>query len=587
MKINRTLIIILILLLVAGVGLAVFFSNQQEPPTSCPEGQWSASGNFTDCKDCSTCLLPKEVDKVCTQTSDTICKNPAPTSCPEGQWSASGDYTDCKDCSTCVAPQIVDKVCTQTSDTICKNTSCPEGQWSASGDFSDCKDCSPCVAPQIVDQVCTQTTDTICKNPAPTSCPEGQWSASGDFSDCKDCSTCVSPQIVDQVCTQTTDTTCKDDPSKYTYETVTLALGSEIYSGDTVIATSKDGNDWNNNELSVQLGDPGAVFWWEENKLWISTGNYKKSGIITSEDGKNWSLVSGIHDDGAGASGLACDGNMCMVGYTDYSKDKKFATSVDGINWSFSENDGPFYSCSNIATGNGLWVAGGGSDFSDFDKSINTLAYSEDGANWVGLGNDIFSFACTEIKHNGSVWVALGFSFDSIDSDYTSCAIAYSKDGKTWTKSNVNDVQGSIIIGSGLDWNGREWLAFPGDGKFYSSTDGINWTSISGFSGQYLPVMMFWDDSTWIMIGNNYMGLGVGDSYISTSPDGITWEHKKIDYYYYAIAKGKIPISSNEKFFVSYAVRGPMAAPNYNYGPSPCDRDPRWDPRWGPKSGIY
>ena len=580
MKINRTLIIILILLLATGVGLAVFFSNQKEPPTSCPEGQWSASGDFTDCKECTQCLLPKVVGQECTQTSDTICKDPAPTSCPEGQWSASGEFTDCKDCSTCVSPQIVDQACTERTDTICKNTSCPEGQWSASGEFNDCQACSTCVSPQIVDQNCTQTSDTTCKDPAPTSCPEGQWSASGDFTDCQACSTCVSPQIVDQACTQITDTTCKDDPSKYTYETVNFALGSEIYGGAPIVATSKDGVNWTNNPSNYQ-GSNSDLLWWDETKLWVSVGG---QGISTSEDGTNWSLVPGIHDDKSGGSyGLACDGNMCIVGYNYTSKVKKFATSVDGINWSFNEADGPLYWCSRIETGNGLWVAGGTSDYANMDLIANTLAYSEDGANWVGLGKDIFPFGCTDLKYNGSIWVAQGCAVDD-SSDYTKCSTAYSKDGKTWTKSNINDVQGSLFIPSCLDWNGREWLAFPGDGKFYSSTDGMNWTSISVYSGNYFPIQLFWDDSKWIMIGNTYMGLGVGESYISTSPDGITWEHKQIDdYYYNAIAKGKIPISSNENYFVSYAVRGPMAAPNYNYGPSPCDRDPRW----GPKSGIY
>jgi len=572
MKANRTFLVILLLVVIASaIGIAVAYSRKP-PPTSCPEGQWSPSGDFTDCKVCTTCLLPKILDKSCTQTTDATCKNPVPTSCPPGKWSPSGNFTDCEVCKECTLPEIVDQPCTQKTNTTCKVPSCPPGQWSLSGDFTDCKVCTTCVSPKIVDQPCTQMTDATCKDPDPTSCPPGQWSPSGNFKDCEVCKECTPPNIIDQPCTQKTNTTCKPDPTPQ-YENVTLLTSYDNNEkiGISTIARGGDGIDgW---EVNYTNGGPSeSLLWWDEKKLWISSGT---KGIYISEDGKSWTNIPNIVEVGGEVSGLACSGSMCIAGYGQYNKNKQFLISDDGRNWSLSGVNGPLSSVTNIKYGNGLWVAGGMSDATGSDPNKTIMAYSEDGINWTASPTQIFGDICSTIEFNGTIWVAL--SAIVADDLTVKGVIAYSEDGKSWTKSKAGDENGAIISPFDVTWNGREWLAIYVDGV-YASIDGKTWSQRASLVGDnplfpgYVPSHISWDGEQFIVFGNtDYLGWG-GDSYVSVSADGSSWTTKQVDEQYMVMAHGKIPVAS-ENYFVSYAVRGPMASPYYSYGPSSCDRD--------------
>ena len=97
---KRTNIVILLLLIIlVFIGYSIIFNtyNDNQPSGSCPYGQWSESGNKPGCKVCNTsCKDPKIIDQPCTRTSDITCKDPPPTACDDGQWSPSGDFTDCQ-----------------------------------------------------------------------------------------------------------------------------------------------------------------------------------------------------------------------------------------------------------------------------------------------------------------------------------------------------------------------------------------------------------------------------------------------------------------------------------------------------------
>ena len=83
----------------------------------------------------------------------------------------------------------------------------------------------------------------------------------------------------------------------------------------------------------------------------------------------------------------------------------------------------------------------------------------------------------------------------------------------------------------------------------YSSVDGITWIPLIIFDSGvtvlgYFPRAIRWSGSQWLIVGNtNLLGYG-GDSYLSSSADGVTWVNALLeDTYYNDIVKGKIPAS--------------------------------------------
>ena len=381
--------------------------------------------------------------------------------------------------------------------------------------------------------------------PLPTSCPEGQWSASGDFTDCKVCSECSSAEIVDTPCTQTTDTTCKDDPSVL-YDDATVGLGYNMYTREPISGINKGGdNNWNTQVMGGVSGTPSRVIWWEKMKLWIASS----SGIASSKDGVLWESIPN-----AGKGAIACDDQKCVVIKNNGSDVPTIHISTNAIDWTQTEIPTfPISSITKLVLIDGKFIVGG---FNENDTD-STLAYSDDGINWVDLGYDIFGLECTDIVYNGDLWVATG-SYNNGGSDTLDNIrgiLAISVDGKTWTKLTLPTE--ALGWTSALAWNGREWLAIF-TGMLFSSTDGAYWSQRGGEDYfKYFPTGIIWSGSEWICYGNdNLLGYG-GDAYVSTSPDGVDWDHVKVEEAYTTMASGKVP--TKESFFVSYAIRGPYS----------------------------
>ena len=428
--------------------------------------------------------------------------------------------------------------------------SCPEGQWSESGNKPGCKVCNTtCKDPKIINQPCTKTSDITCKDPPPTTCDDGQWSPSGDFTDCQSCTVCVSTQIVDVNCTSTSDTVCKDETDQY-YVDCNLAIGKDKFEGTPTISISLDGgNVWNETSISDSRDDRiKHVKWWDEKKIWVGSGKLGNSPIFTSINGTDWipiSLEVPLNDYIIGP--IACTSDTCVMLYGDI--ENKVIYSHDGETWEIADVDISLYQFKSIDTDGSNWVASAEVFHSDIEN-VTTLMWSDDGINWVSLGNDIFPEGGVVVKTNGTMWIAAGIG-TVIAHDYNGFSfigkIAHSTDGKTWNVVGPSPL-GTDAVGTSIDWSGNQWLLMLADG-LYSSVDGSTWRRLINFGETdpdlgYIPLEVRWSGSQWLIVGNtNLLGYG-GDSYLSSSADGVTWVNALLeDTYYYDIVKGKIPAS--------------------------------------------
>lgn len=269
----------------------------------------------------------------------------------------------------------------------------------------------------------------------------------------------------------------------------------------------------------------------------------------------------------------------------------------DGVTWrDVSGSKSIFTSQGGKALWNGTqWVMTGSSLVSG-----SRLAYSSDGLTWIDCSNSagggstsLFTTSCVDVAYNGQIWVACGRGNVA---DSSGC-IAYSSDGRTWTRASGIGVltQGANVPSVNcIKWNGYMWLAGISVGKGVGSSvgytipsllysyNGINWTQVSGSIGIFNQgcTTIEWNGTIWLAGGYgdvspinslaysydgfNWTGLGnsaigsyctslkwngqlfVATTYgtlfsapgsIITSPDGFTWTNRG----YYFGAPGTTP----------------------------------------------
>jgi hypothetical protein len=128
-------------------------------------------------------------------------------------------------------------------------------------------------------------------------------------------------------------------------------------------------------------------------------------------------------------------------------------------------------------------------------SGANTLSYSEDdGLTWVGIGNTVFSYEALCAVWNGTIWVAVG-------TDLNNTTIAYSSNGKLWTKVPpiVNASQQVISCLNSVVWvSSQSKFVAVGEGSTVTSTNGINWSYI-GYS-TLTPLILATNGSTIVGI---------------------------------------------------------------------------------------
>ena len=213
----------------------------------------------------------------------------------------------------------------------------------------------------------------------------------------------------------------------------------------------------------------------------------------------------------------------------------KIATSSDGITWTVQTNqpfhmDNSGYGISQIAYGNGKFVAVGGGPSGGKTSFHNKMAYSSDGITWIAVAD-------TALDDKSGINVVYGngkfVAFAKVGSS-VGYRMAYSADGATWTSftdSPNNPFKNNQFMSGAV---GIDTIAY-GNNKFYgwgivtlspstylsTSPDGVTWTELTetNLGNLYLS------NATMeaIAYGNGKFVIGNYYGRMATSPDGVTW----------------------------------------------------------------
>ena len=85
---------------------------------NCPVGKYR---NADECVECTVCYPSiHNITQPCRDNKDRVCVD-KPTSCPEGTFSPSGDFSKCVKCTDCDEGKYVAVECSQTENTVCEN----------------------------------------------------------------------------------------------------------------------------------------------------------------------------------------------------------------------------------------------------------------------------------------------------------------------------------------------------------------------------------------------------------------------------------------------------------------------------------
>lgn len=242
----------------------------------------------------------------------------------------------------------------------------------------------------------------------------------------------------------------------------------------------------------------------------VWTGSNWISPVRRSADGINWRSTSGSAVTN-GCSPVAWNGRVAT--FFDINN-LQIRTSADGSNWSTQTTGSVFtgtITMDDMTWGQDRFVAAIGRSNAPYH-----YAYSYDASTWYAGGLIWASNAGlvrpTRIRWNGSYWIA-----GAATSQNGTTNLARSTDGFTW--SNVGAVTGGV---TSLEWNGDLWLA-AAQGRFWTSPDGINWTS--NFPSTSLFVFgngcdVAWTGTAWYALGCN----AAGDRWaVIRSPDASNW----------------------------------------------------------------
>jgi hypothetical protein len=280
------------------------------------------------------------------------------------------------------------------------------------------------------------------------------------------------------------------------------------------LAVSKDGINWsllNTNILGVYM----AIAW--NGSMWIAVG-YSADNVtmMYSYDGYNWTGLGAVLYYYGYA--ITWNGSMWMAG-GGYSTGRNIVYSYNGLDWYPINNPSVLGNSSyfSIAHNGTMWVACGN------NSSNNSIVYSYDGYTWYKAANcgDVFPLSAVGVAWNGSLWVAVGTSSDSTKST------AWSLDGINWT-NGTNIFSG----GYSVTWNGSLWIAVGRSANALAySKDGKTWTVASGanFSNNGNFVTSTYASNTYavgkgaVYIQHPMVALGQGTNTIAYSEDGFSW----------------------------------------------------------------
>lgn len=259
-------------------------------------------------------------------------------------------------------------------------------------------------------------------------------------------------------------------------------------------AHSEDGETWTQRESRTNSVILEVV---KGNGIYLAAT--EEGSVLLSVDSESWITIE-IAEFGQ-IRGLAY-GNGKFVLYGDPSSNpsyRKFATSIDGRNWTFS-NDLSGVPYNRLKFLNGEFISYGSSSY----------ATSKDGLNWNILED--FEYIFYDIEYAQGIYIAGGLVRD--ETFYGSPAIFSSNNGSEW--------QFRYSSGSG-NFSGYEMLAY-GNGRFVAvegksdavySTDGIDWISVNP------GVVGIFDG---LAFGGGFFVSGSTEGQAFATQDGETWE---------------------------------------------------------------
>ena len=194
---------------------------------------------------------------------------------------------------------------------------------------------------------------------------------------------------------------------------------------------------------------------WDGSKwLVINQSATVTNQLATSTDGQTWTVSS----TGINASLSPTELFFVNGKYFAFSAGSNFASSTDGVIWTYYASGGP--TCStNQRSLPPYWT---GSQYV-FQNPQFTIFRSADGITWTNT-----SLTGDGIAYNGSLFVGVG----------TSAQWRTSPDGTTWTSRIAPFTLQAHAIGT----NGTDFFVINrGGNSVYKSSDGITWTIISEF----------------------------------------------------------------------------------------------------------
>lgn len=348
-----------------------------------------------------------------------------------------------------------------------------------------------------------------------------------------------------------------------------IAYGNDrfvVIGVDTAI-TSTDGMTWNSTIYSPSTFRPTAVRFCEGD--FLTTGSFVRS----STNGTDWTLLSSVSTAGFNGMGIACGGgDLVSVGVSG----DIWSTDTGGVltRRSTGLSGSPL---ADIATGNGTYVTvssalNGG--------SLGGMFTSSNGMDWthVAAGQDMGG-----VVYGGGRFVAVGATFYSSGPmvAYTSTNNAGSFDMvELHVGGKLNDVTYGeglyVAVGTGgnvfTSTNGTDWIPQAstvtdnltdvayGNGRFVvtggfsapllESTNGVMWTAPLS-AGAFLARTVAYGNGRFVAVGSKVYTLsdggswteeatvptnfisslsfvdgqfvGVGNNFIESSPDGVTW----------------------------------------------------------------
>jgi hypothetical protein len=253
---------------------------------------------------------------------------------------------------------------------------------------------------------------------------------------------------------------------------------------------SEDGINWRNPESVIPVGDYRAVCWSAKAGRFVAirltTPAAANTNIITSVDGKSWSSV--------GVSGVAADIGWHAICYSN-ELSKFLAVAYNGsttTNWAIQSTDGLTWDASGVTyESTQLWqgvcwspelamfVACGTAGASD-----SRVAYSFDGKTWTkgtGIGGFAYHAAC---------WANdLGRFFVSVRTGDGSPRVITSRNGINWETTGTTIPQSPVIGVRDIRYFREIGLlcvvSLDGDAerRIHVSADGFTWYSaLSGTS---------------------------------------------------------------------------------------------------------